>query len=217
MNEINRSHCTQFMLDFVANQEKKDKNSFQDYVKREDNYDLSFCNTWINFINIKCIDTPKKMLDCFIKIQETAMHHIKVVGKTMTGETYSSGIYARNSYCVGIGQTSDFEGIKELCSQIWFDRKDIMLSAYPEKNENGFYNYHYLNKDGFFHRTPISNTNTQIFSNNGSKEILAHILKTVKNYYDVGYLEGGFSPIRIQPLQSAEEKKSKQLNTLMTI
>jgi Fic/DOC family len=203
-------HCTQFMLDFVACEAKKETNSFQDYMKREDNYDLSFCEAWINHVNTKVIDDAEKLFEFFMKIQKTAMNHIELIGKTSQGKRYQSGIYIGNTYCVSNSLVSDLEGIKELVSQVWFDKKNTLVTVYSEKKLDGFHDIYFLNKDGFYNRNTKLKINTQIFSNDSSKESFEIILNTIQKYYDVGLLEGGFSPLRIQPLyDSKESKKAK--------
>jgi hypothetical protein len=95
------------MLDFVACKGKKETNSFQDYMKREDNYDLSFCEAWINHVNTEVIDDAEKLFEFFMKIQKTAMNHIELIGKTSQGKRYQSGIYIGNMYCVSNSLVSD--------------------------------------------------------------------------------------------------------------
>lgn len=205
-----RAHCTQFMLDFVACDGKKEINSFQDYMKREDNYDLSFCKAWIKHINTEIIDDAEQLFACFMKIQRTAMKHIELIGKTSHGETYQRGIFINNSYCTSNGLLSDLEGIKELVNQIWFDKKNIKITVYSEKKIDGYPNIYFLVKDGFYKRNPKLKVNKQIFANDSSVESIEVIFKTIQKYYDVGLLEGGLCPLRIQPMFNDKQSKKEK-------
>lgn len=216
MNPLSqRQHCTQFMLDFVPCEGKTETNSFQDYMKREDNYDLSFCESLLNHVDVDAIDDAEKLFEFFMKIQKTAMKHIELTGKTSRGEMYQSGIYIGNTYCVSNSLVSDVEGIKELVSQIWFDNKKTHVTVYSEKNLKGFHDIYFLNKDGFYKRDPQQKVNKQIFSNDHSVNSFEIILNTIQKYYDVGLLEGGFSPLRIQSTYvNREEKKEKAVELM---
>lgn len=221
MNPLNQHrHCTQFMLDFIACEVKKETNSFQDYMKREDNYDLSFCEAWIDHVNADVMDDvndAEKLFEFFMRIQKTAMKHIEQIGTTSHGQRYQSGIFMGNTYCVSNSLVSDAEGIKELISQIWFDNKETHLTVYSEKNLKGFHDIYFLTKDGFYRRDPQKNINTQIFSNDHSMKAFEVILNTIQKFYNVGFLEGGVSPLRIQSTYSSKEKKKEKAVELMSI
>lgn len=211
MNPLSHHHhCTQFMVDFVACESKKEANSFQDYMKREGNYDLSFCESWLNHVNTDVIDDPEKLFEFFMKIQKTAMKHIELIGTTSQGERYQSGLYIGSSYSVSNSLVSDVEGIKELISQIWFDNKETHATVYSEKKLNGYNDIYFLNKNGFYNRDPQKNVNKQIFSNDHSMTSFEIILKTILKYYDVGLLEGGFCPLRIQSCYVSKERKKEK-------
>lgn len=202
------------MTDFVPRQCMKEQNSFHDYMKREDNYDLSCCDAWINYITTEQIDDAEKLFELFLKIQSTAMQHFERIGKTREGGTYPSGIYVGGSYCVSNHLVSDLEGIKELVSQIWFDKKNTLLTVYSEKKADGFHDIYLLANDGFYKRNPKLDRNFKIFSNDSSQETFNKIFQVIQTHYDIGLLPGGFSPLRIQSTYANKESKQEKAITL---
>lgn len=194
-------HCTQFLLDYVSTQKE---NTLQDYNKREADYDLNFIKTWENFIYTKALDCPEKMLELFLKIQETAMNHIKSMGITEQGEKYQSGIVTKNLFGVSNGPNSNWKGIQELAEKIWFDKKPLQITAHTENDK-----CYVLYKDGFaLYDSKKAELIKNLYKNDSSEKTLKNILITIKKCYDQGVSKEGDDPITINCiLQEVHDKK----------
>jgi hypothetical protein len=208
MNPLSqRSHCTQFMLDFVPYEHKKQKNSFQDYMKREGNYDLSFCESWLNHVNADVIGDAEKLLEFFMKIQKTAMKHIELIGKISEGQKYQSGIFIGNRYDVGKELNSDAEGIKKLARQIWFRKREKRITIFSE--EKGPREIYFLENEGFFKNIP-NKLPPKLIDNDGSEKLFNSIFDKILNCYDKGHLKDGSFPLIIQSTYFTVEGKKNE-------
>lgn len=213
MNPVHNTHCTQFMLDYMPCTGKEEKNTFQDYMKREEDYDLAFSRTCIDLFQTPPIHTPKALLNLFLKIQTIAMSHIQARGVTSQGQPYQSGIYVGNSYAVNKRLVSDFEGIKELITQIWLENKQVMLTFFSEKKKNGYKDKFFINNDGLsqhFLEVKERNEHRLLIQNDDSEKTLKLVIDFVEKFYNVETLSDGVFPFVIQPFYIDPKLKKKQ-------
>lgn len=229
MNSIQNTpsiHCTQFMLDFCPEWSNQNANSLQHYVMREENYDLNFCAAWLNHSNTESIDDAEQYFEFFMKIQKVAMLHIEQLGRTSMGQSYESGICAIKGYGYDVnkGFCSNFEGIKELARQIWFDQKKVTIILYSKMREDNYYKFRdvcVLENKRFYKRIGYYNLSSNRFErrsqkiweeiNDYSENQFAKILDKIHDYYDVEAVKGHVPVFITSQYENLEEKKAKAI------
>lgn len=190
MQETRRIHPTYFLMDFELPKER-DQETLIDYVKREPNYDLAFCQAWGAFKLFKDepVHRPYELLDIIDAIQEKALNHVSNFFRCRADEMH---------FGLGRSWNCDVEGLKALIFDIWINQIDLKMMIidtetkpkWSFQNESlgvKFANKYILSKKKFvFIDNKSGNVTRKILAKNGSdrSETLVNIERDIVELYE---------------------------------
>lgn len=211
MNSITHRHSTLFMLDLEAT--NGEEATMQDFISREPDYDLAFCEAWntIDIVKNERLPHSKQLLELLDKIQKVALGHLPLIRVVGSGYQKIHGRADGLNYFGLFNNTpnSNEEGITDIIKKIWVNRESFGLQAMINNHSR------YVLTDN--NLTLISeNKNKVLFCNNtnSNKETFSEIAHIFLSLYKQGLFENERARIILMQNKNATEREIEALQIL---
>lgn len=200
-----------FMLDleYVTGE----KQTLQDYVKREPNYDLAFCKAWKQFKRNtdQQICDATELLSILDQIHDCALSHLPQFITVQGGDQHIHGKASLNWFGFSKGVNSNAEGVREIIKKIWVEKDDAVLKVHSDDK----FSYWLIKRNQITFTYPNEQTvEIDIKINEFSQEILEKIYTPVIELFDRGTCNNGSDRIMFFVNLSVEERLAKATKIL---